>query len=105
MTAAKKNVSWKVISRFLKIHRSFLWRSICQMLKRKTTNTGRENETETRFHVIVRNFRKVESHFCCWCCFRKKKKGQPRGRQISLGLGLQNRGKNYSATVCSGKGK
>ena len=35
----------------------------------------------------------------------EKKKGQPCGRQISLGLGLQNRGKNYSATVCSGKGK
>ena len=68
-----ENTSCKVISRFLKIHRSFLSRSICQMLERKTTNIGRENEAETKFPVIVRNFRKVESRFCCCCCFLKKR--------------------------------
>jgi len=33
------------------------------MLERNTTNIGCENEAETQFRVIVRNFRKVESHF------------------------------------------
>ena len=34
-----------------------------------------------------------------------EKKGPPWGKQIRLGLGLQNRGKNCNATVCNGKGK
>ena len=53
---------------------------------------------------LLRTFVKWNPIFVVVVVFEKKK-GQPCGRQISLGLGLQNRGKNYSATVCSGKGK
>ena len=65
------------------------------------TNIGRENEAETQFRVIVKNFCKVES---CFVVFEKKK-GPPWEKQINLGLSLENRGKNYGATVCNGKGK
>ena len=60
------------------------------MLEGKTTNIGRENEAEIQFLAVVVVF---------------EKKGPLWGKQISLGLGLQNRGKSYSATVCSGKEK
>lgn len=33
------------------------------MLESKMTNIGRENEAETQFRVIVKNFCKVESCF------------------------------------------
>ena len=60
------------------------------MLERKTKNIGRENEPKSNSLLLL---------------LFSKKKGPLWGKQISLGLGLQNRGKNYSATVCSGKGK
>lgn len=36
--------------------------------------------------------------------FSKKKRGPPKGKQISLGLGLQNRGKHYMQLFATVRG-